>query len=86
MDDDLNGQNTVTDPTHMKRTSLYNEDNGHNASRATCLLTLEPVDEGIRPYQFGDFTQGILSCGKKAQDKDNTLPYQFGEFTQWLFS
>ena len=26
MDDDLNGQNTVTDPTHMKRTSLYNEE------------------------------------------------------------
>jgi hypothetical protein len=86
MDVDLNGQNTVTDPTHMKGTSLYNEDNRHHASRITCLLTLESVDQGTRPYQFGDFIQGILSCGKRAQDKDDSPLYQFGDFTQGLFS
>ena len=81
---DIQGEDTATCPTRVKGASL----NEHNASGigSPCMLTLAPVDQGTRPYRFGDYTRSILSRGKKARDKDDTSSYQFGDFTRGLFS
>jgi ribosomal protein L14 len=39
-----------------------------------------------KPYQFGDFTRGVVARGKRASRREEGSSYQFGDFTRGLFS
>ncbi|CAB9502052.1 expressed unknown protein [Seminavis robusta] len=49
----------------------------------------QPQAEGQgnkKPYQFGDFTRGVLARGKQARHANSGGGYRFGDFTRGLMS
>ena len=86
-DQDIDHDMTISHSPTEEVLSISNENQYQTCKDPSNVVTSSLlVDQGTKPYQFGDLTRGIVSRGKKARHKDDKSSYQFGDFTRGLFS